>query len=98
MAALNNVRNYRYVDCCDIVTRIPPQELGYQHLGKPYYIAQDRSVTFDPDDDFIESDRLKAFLEYPFKYKAWRKENVGMRELADHAPVNYVSAVTAATP
>jgi hypothetical protein len=80
------------------VTRVPPKELGYEHLGKPYYIAQDRSITLDPGDKFIDKDRLEAFLEYPFKYEAWKKENVGVRELADHTPVNYVSAVTAATP
>jgi hypothetical protein len=98
VATLTNVKNFRYVDCCDIVTRIPPAGLGYAHLGQPYYIAQDRSVTFNPGDDFIRKDRLEAFLEYPFKYEAWKKENVGVRELADHTPVNYVTAVTAATP
>jgi hypothetical protein len=98
VATLKNVENFRYVDCCDIVTRIPPSGLGYMHLGKPYYIAQDRSITLGPDDAFIDKDRLTAFLEYPMKYESWRKENVGVRELADHTPVNYVSAVTAATP
>jgi hypothetical protein len=98
VATLSGVKNFRYVDCCDIVTRVPPKELGYEHLGKPYYIAQDRSITLDPGDKFIDKDRLEAFLEYPFKYEAWKKENVGVRELADHTPVNYVSAVTAATP
>jgi hypothetical protein len=98
VATLTDVKNFRYVDCCDIVTRIPPEALGYRHLGKPYYIAQDRTVTFDPGDDFIKKDRIEAFFEYPFKYESWKKENVGVRELADHAPVNYVSAVTAARP
>jgi hypothetical protein len=95
--ALKNVRSFRYVDCCDIVTRIPPEALGYQHVGKPYYIARDRSVTFDPGEAVIAQDRFQAFLEYPIKYHAWRGDNVGVRELADHAPVNYVSAVMAAT-
>lgn len=98
VATLKNVKNFRYVDCCDIVTRVPPKALGYMHLGEPYYIAQDRSVTFNPGDDFIKKDRIEAFFEYPFKYHAWKRENVGVRELADHTPVNYVTAVTAATP
>ena len=98
VATLSAVKNFRYVDCCDIVTRIPPEGLGYAHLGQPYYIAQDRSVTFNPADSFIRDDRIEAFFEYPLKYHAWKKENVGMRELADHTPVNYVSAVTAAKP
>lgn len=98
VATLKNVKNFRYVDCCDIVTRIPPKGLGYMHLGEPYYIAQDRSVNFNPGDSFIRNDRIEAFFEYPFKYEAWKKENVGVRELADHTPVNYVTAVTAAKP
>lgn len=98
VATLNGVRNYRYVDCCDIVTRVPPEVFGYRHLGKPFYIAQDRSICSDPGDDFIRKDRMEAFLEYPVKYHAWHKDHVGVRELADHAPVNYVSAVTAAPP
>jgi len=98
VATLKNVNNFRYVDCCDIVTRIPPKGMGYVHLGKPYYIAQNRTITLGPDDAFIDKDRLTAFLEYPMKYESWRKENVGVREMADHTPVNYVSAVTAATP
>ena len=98
LATLNAVKNYRYVDCCDIVTRVPPEVFGYRHLGKPYYIALDRSIRVDPGDDFIRKDRMEAFLEYPVKYHAWHKAHVGVRELADHAPVNYVSAVTAAEP
>ena len=98
VATLKGLKSFRYVDCCDIVTRIPPKGLGYQHLGQPYYIAQDRSISFNPDDKFIRHDRLEAFLEYPLKYHSWKKDNVGVRELADHTPVNYVSAVTAATP
>jgi len=98
VATLKDIKNFRYVDCCDIVTRVPPEVLGYKHLGQPTYIAQDRTITVGPDDDFIEKYRLKAFLEYPMKYESWRKENVGVRELADHTPVNYVTAVTAATP
>ena len=98
VATLKNMKNFRYVDCCDIVTRIPPKGLGYMHLGEPYYIAQDRSVNFNPGDSFIRNDRIEAFFEYPFKYEAWKKENVGVRELADHTPVNYVTAVTAAKP
>jgi hypothetical protein len=98
VATLGGVKNFRYVDCCDIVTRIPPEGLGYAHLGQPHYIAQDRSVNFNPGDSFMWDDRIKAFFEYPFKYHAWKKENVGVRELADHTPVNYVTAVTAAKP
>ena len=93
VATLAAVENHRYVDCCDIVTRAPPEEFGYRHLGKPYYIAKDRTMHFDASSTFIFADRLVAAAEYPFAFQAWKKENVGVRELADHAPVNYVSAI-----
>jgi len=89
--------NYRFVDCCDIVTRIPPAVPGgYQHAGKPYYIYEARITEFDPAESDIFIDRARAVMEYTFKFQSWRKENVGARELADHAPVNYVTAVAAA--
>jgi hypothetical protein len=36
-------------------------------------------------------------VQYFFKY-AWRFGNVGVRELADHTPLNYVWPVTADSP
>jgi triacylglycerol lipase len=96
--ALSGVRNFRYVDCCDIVTRVPPKLFGYRHLGKPYYIARDRSITLDPGDSFIRKDQDEASAEYIENQHILHKDIVGLRELADHAPVNYVSAVTAAAP
>jgi hypothetical protein len=94
VATLQQVRNYRFVDCSDIVARVPPPlPGGYQHVGKPYYIFEDRTIKFDPPESDIQQDRFKAIMEYPFKYQSWKTENVGVRELADHTPVNYVSAV-----
>jgi hypothetical protein len=31
-------------------------------------------------------------VEYLLKY-AWKSGNVGVRDLADHAPINYVTAI-----
>jgi hypothetical protein len=100
---LRGVDNHRYVDCCDLVTRVPPEKiLGlkcYAHIpGKIHYIDFDRAVReLDPDDPVIEKDRTKAEVDYLESY-AWRIGDVALRPLADHAPVNYVLPVTAATP
>ncbi len=94
---LAGVDSRRFVDCCDVVTRIPPPELGlepYAHYGDPYYIDQDGAITLAPGDDAIHSDRLSAAASYLLE-KTWRTGNVGVRELADHAPINYVYAVSA---
>ena len=45
----------------------------------------------------ITDDRVAAALHYVVE-KGWRIGNVAVRELADHTPVNYVSAIWGAGP
>ncbi|HEY0412406.1 MAG TPA: lipase family protein [Allosphingosinicella sp.] len=84
----------RYVDCTDIVTSVPPGILDYGHLDGERYIDHRGIVhpTRPAPDTVAEDHRIARFL-YLKKYawKVWR--NVLVRELADHAPINYVSAV-----
>ncbi len=91
--------NHRYVDCCDLVPRVPPEAFGYAHIpGKIHYIDFDRAVQErDPKDPYIGGDQSKAEVDY-LEHYAWRVGDVALRPLADHAPVNYVWPVTAATP
>ena len=95
VASLAGVKNYRYVDCCDAVTQLPPTLLGYAHLGQALYIDRNRNVNENPSDDFIAADRLQAQTDYLVQY-AWKIGNVAVRDLADHAPINYVTAIAAA--
>ena len=94
--ALKDVKSYRYVDCCDVVARVPP-EIEYRHLGEPYYIKRDRKVTFNPSERSIVRDQASAVAEYVARYAFW-KGNERMRELADHSPINYVWPVKASQP
>lgn len=97
VSTLSGLSSRRFVDCCDLVARIPPESLGsieYAHYGVPYYIDRDRKITEDPAADAAEEDRIIAASEYLVRY-AWQSGNVAVRELADHAPINYVTAVTA---
>ncbi len=95
MDALKDVECYRYIDCSDVVTRIPPSFMGYRHHGKRMYIDSQRRVLSDPGDEYMEKDRLAGETEYYEKY-AWHMGNVGVRALADHAPFNYVMPLLAA--
>ena len=95
VASLSIVDSSRYVDCCDAVTQLPPPFLGYAHLGDPLYIDRNRHVSENPSDDFVSADRLRARADYFLQY-AWKSGNVGVRDLADHAPINYVTAIAAA--
>jgi hypothetical protein len=93
-ASLNAVRHRRYVDCCDLVARLPPDSFGYQHIGNAHYIDFDRQVTFTPDSRLVEADQARAREIYLIEY-AWKNGNIALRDLADHAPVNYVLPVSA---
>jgi hypothetical protein len=83
----------RYVDCCDAVSRIPPGWLGFAHVAPLTYI--DRSgqvITPLPDTATIRADQVEGRAIYQARY--WSGEgHVTTRRLADHAPVNYVSAL-----
>ena len=92
VASLGGVPSYRYVDCCDAVTELPPEVLGYTHVGDMLYIDRHRKVSNAPSEDAVSKDRLIARVEYLVRY-AWRLGDVGVRDLADHAAINYVTAI-----
>ncbi len=81
---------HRFVDCCDLVCQIPPKP--YRHVGTLHYIDRERNVSVEPDASTMQDDQLRARVEYLIKH-AWRYKNLPMRDLADHAPINYVSAL-----
>lgn len=82
----------RYVNCCDVVTELPPEIPDlYEHAGPMRYIDRLGRIETDWSIDKIASDRAKARAEYLGEY-AWRFGNVLFRDLADHAPINYVRA------
>jgi hypothetical protein len=98
VSTLNGLNSRRFVDCCDIVARLPPTSLlgiiNYEHYGPPCYIDRNRGIRENLKDNEMEEDRVIAASEYLVEY-AGRDDNVAVRELADHAPINYVSPVAA---
>jgi Lipase (class 3) len=96
VATLGDTKSYRYVDCCDLVARIPP-EIGYRHVGELYYIDRSRQVRFAPQTPWVWWDRFRAQAEYLAR-EALKPSNVRIRSLADHAPINYVWPVKASQP
>lgn len=87
----------RYVDCCDIVCNVPPPGLGYADAGTMRYIDRNGMIRAGVSAGEIAADRARARNEYLVKH-ALRPGNVLLRELADHAPINYVRALIAAPP
>jgi hypothetical protein len=80
----------RYVDCLDLVTRVPP--LIYEHLNGLHYIDRHGTVR-EGGLSATEAvpERLAAAASYAVQYL--RPGNCPLRDLADHAPINYVSAI-----
>ncbi len=81
----------RFVDCCDLVTRVPPGFAGFRHTGVLHYIDRNGRIHLSPDKDTISTDRSKARRHYWRRYSLERG-NVLLRDMADHAPINYLSA------
>jgi hypothetical protein len=80
----------RYVDCLDLVTRVPP--LIYRHLDGLQYIDRHGKVHAGGLSAMGRAaERLAAWVSYvPFLFD---RKNCPARDLADHAPINYVSAI-----
>jgi hypothetical protein len=91
---LEGRRIRRYVDCNDAVTMVPPDFIGYVHAGDMLYIDRSGIVhPKPPDASAVAEDRQVGRRDYRRRHgwKFWR--NVLTRRLADHTPINYVSAV-----
>lgn len=82
----------RYVDCADLVTTVPFERLGYAEAAAMRYVDRG-GVVHDPPTsaEWVEQDREEAKSDY--FHRLLRFGNAPSRDLADHAPVNYVSAV-----
>lgn len=82
----------RYVDCTDLVATVPPPVV-YTHVREMRYIDRLGRVKACPPGALTRlQDAWLARLAF------WRKcvgrpGNVELRMLADHAPINYISAV-----
>jgi hypothetical protein len=90
-AVLAGAEMVRLVNGCDVVTQLPPALSFYAHVGPVTYVScEDAALLVDPSPSLIEADRARGrayFAEHV------RKPGLVMlRELADHAPVNYARA------
>jgi len=82
----------RYVNCCDLVTRVPTESLDFLHGGTLHYIDRHGCIIHSITEDAIAEDRFKAAAAYLADYSCLRG-TVWVRELADHSPINYLSGV-----
>jgi pimeloyl-ACP methyl ester carboxylesterase len=89
---LEGVTVYRYVNCCDVVCRIPPDMLGFRHVAPMIYIDRAGEIQKGFNEHDRKMDQFEARTEYLI-HEAWKVGTVESRDLADHIPLNYVSAL-----
>ncbi|MGM9482930.1 lipase family protein [Roseateles sp. NT4] len=86
------VQNTRIVDCCDLVTQIPPPAFDFHHLDGGFeYIDRSGVRHSAPAQALMDDDRQAGRAIYLAQY-AFRFGTVLTRDLADHAPINYLRA------
>jgi len=93
--AIDVTKVKRLVNCCDLVTQVPPELPSlYVHVAHKTYIDRKGNIHDDPDADLVADDRTRARARYLVE-EGWKIGNVMVRDMADHAPINYVRAVFA---
>lgn len=88
-----SINHQRFVNCCDLVTRMPPEALNFVHVGNLKYIDRHGKIIDSPSPELISEDASEATNDYIKKY-ASKIGTVKIRELADHCPINYLSGVS----
>lgn len=91
--SLQRVNARRYADCCDVVAQLPPESAAYTHVGELHYLDRFGNAKVGPNRLAVTIDQLLARGDY-LQAHAWKSGNAGLRDLADHAPINYVYGVT----
>lgn len=87
------VRAERYIDNRDLVCRLPSERFGYRHVGAPHFIDREGRVhDRAPEDESLLGSLIDAL---PGSHRRLGEVFRGTlpRELTDHAPINYVSAL-----
>lgn len=78
----------RYVNCCDLVPRLPPEITGFEHVGTKIYYDSSGQIDTSPSlQQFKDRNlaRIRFMAHYAFDINA-----VKFRDLTDHTPINYV--------
>jgi hypothetical protein len=94
----------RYVDCCDVVTDVPPEFLAYDHVDALHYIDRNRKVWATLPQGDVDADRSAARCERPSLLELKALLTVALRNpldgnvprfLSDHAIINYIQPLLA---
>lgn len=91
LAQAPGLSQWRFVNCCDLVVEVPPEFLGFVHAAPMFYIDRTGNRAPESTAESIAADQHQARADYLAQH-AFRSGSVLTRELADHAPANYIRA------
>jgi len=86
---------FRYVNFEDIVTRVPPRELGYWHTGRDEYIGSGGTIHEDPVWWQIFLDRIKVGMA---KLREMQFGALDIPVITDHFIANYITKIEKQLP
>ncbi len=91
--SLKNQNIYNMVNCCDAVTILPPEILGYKEAGETVFITSKSKLIFSPSSLQVIKERSLGYFQF-YKNLYWiHSDSVYLRSLADHIILNYSSAI-----
>jgi hypothetical protein len=92
-------RHFRVVDCCDVVTTLPPLTPGgYQHCGSLWFLDDDGDLVSAPTADQVSAAKLRGTVKYHLRFPLLKSGTVKVRLLADHTIVNYTAGLEKGLP
>ncbi len=80
---------FRTVNCCDIVSHLPPRAMGFSHIGNEYFFCADNNLHINPKKMTALVLEWKAAIAYACSFPLFRKNQISFRALADHSIINY---------
>ena len=90
-ASVSGPRCRRIFNCCDLVARVPPRAIGSDHVEPSSFITASGALVPNPGGAGVDAERHTGRGDYFRLHVGFG--NAPTRDLADHAPVNYLRAV-----
>ena len=91
--AMASIDHHRYANCCDVVCRVPAEAMTYRHTGLAAYLDRRGAQHEALPESLVKEDQHRARRVYLLRW-SWRPGALWTRDAADHAPINYVSALS----
>lgn len=90
---LQDIAVHRFVNCTDIVTRLPTRVFGYQHVGRLLFFTARGKLLTNPGWGTRFRHKASGARDYAARFPWFRRGMVKVRSFADHAILNYTEGI-----